>query len=79
MGRGEVAEEGGGVTEGILAVMEVGVSAMEKEVSSAVGEGREVERVGSKVVVDSEMVSGAAGNEGGADLKIGRMEIQALQ
>lgn len=41
--------------EGVLAATNVEVSAIEKE-SSTAGEGDEVERVGSTVVVESEMV-----------------------
>lgn len=74
----EVAKEGWGVFEGVLAATNVEVSAIEKE-SSTAGEGDEVERVGSTVVVESEMVWGAAGIERGANLKTGWMEIRALQ
>lgn len=38
VGRGEVAEDGGGVTVGVLAAMEAGVVAVEKVASDSVGE-----------------------------------------
>ena len=38
VGLGEVVEDDGGVIEGVLAVTDVGVSGMEKEAPSAVGE-----------------------------------------
>lgn len=55
MGRGEVAEEDGGVTDGVLAVTDIGVPIMERE-SLVAGEGGEARRVGSMAVVASEMV-----------------------
>lgn len=49
-------EDGCGATEGVLVAMDVGVSTVEKEMSSAVGEDGEAGGVGSVTVVKSDMV-----------------------
>lgn len=42
VGRGEVPEDGCGVTEGVLAATDVSVAAVQKERSSSAGEDEEV-------------------------------------
>ena len=53
---GEVLEDGSGVTVDVLAVTDVGVSAVKKEMSSAIGEDSEASQVGSVAVVELEIV-----------------------
>lgn len=53
---GEVAEEGCSLTNSNLVATDVGVSAIEKEMSSATIEGGEVGRVSSEVVVESKII-----------------------
>lgn len=55
VGRGKIAEEGGGVTKGVLAATDVKVSTV-KRVSPMAGEGEEARRVGAVAVVESEIV-----------------------
>jgi len=58
VGCGEVVEEGCGVTDGVLAVTDVGVSAVERETSLTTREDGETGRDGSEAVVELETSEG---------------------